>query len=196
MTKLTRASLKSLSDAILAAVQQVAEDHGVEIALGAGSFTETNFSLKLEGKLKGALSLEAQFYDDNRARYRLPPRGTEFTIGSEVYVTTGLKSRGKNCVLIQRKSDGAAFVCPPSQVPSEERKPTMPLADFVKAVNDLDKAQCEAINKKGGPFGAMHVEFPEVMLKHYHEQGLTPQETLDAIAAENEAEMRAEARAS
>jgi len=76
----------------------------------------------------------------------------------------------------------------------------MTLESFVKRVNDISLKECQAINEaydKGGSiFGAEHIYYPEDLLKHYYNQGLSPQETLKEMEYEHLTEVYAESMCS
>jgi len=57
----------------------------------------------------------------------------------------------------------------------------MTLTDFTEAVNRLARAECDDINAKGNIFAAVHHDFPESMMRYYHEKGMTPQEAFEKI---------------
>lgn len=119
------------------------------------------------------------------------------TLGREVFLIRGMKRAAKNNILLERKKDGKRFVAPHTQLPTQRVAPALSLTDFVSAVNALQQAECARLNAAPGRvFGAAFRPYPEIMLKAYHAAGLTPQQTLDSIAAEAEAEGRAEALAS
>ena len=88
--KITPKLLEALRKDIAAALQTVAEKHGVELSAGRATYTAEHFSMKLEGKLEGALSVEAADYEANREMLKLPPRGTDITLRGQVFTLTGL----------------------------------------------------------------------------------------------------------
>jgi hypothetical protein len=55
--------------------------------------------------------------------------------------------------------------------------------EFSAAVNALAQAECEELNRQGGPFAAVHHAFPHFLLQSYRQRGLTPEETLREINA-------------
>lgn len=57
------------------------------------------------------------------------------------------------------------------------------LTAFTAEVNRLARAQAGTINatNTGSPFRAVHHDFPESMLRHYFDKGVTPQEALTEI---------------
>lgn len=71
------------------------------------------------------------------------------------------------------------------------------LQSFTAAVNSLDVAKCERINKEPGIlFKAVHTPFREGMMKSYFDAGLSPSDALNEIDDNAEAEGRAEAACS
>lgn len=189
-------SLDLLRIRIDAALLPIARKFGITLQTGNISYLDTRFTIKLEGAQIGAKTKEQDLYDRNFNLMKLPARDSEFEREGCLYIVRGLKSRGKNRVLIERKQDNKVFVCPLSFIPRTTPNPVLPLAEFIKAVNDLDKAECDGINAGKPLFWAEHIPLPEVILKDYHAKGLTPEETILSIRQEAEAELRAEAAAS
>ena len=74
------------------------------------------------------------------------------------------------------------------------------LKNYCKKVNDLSKKKCAKINRdaRSGKslFGAIHFDYPEIMLAPYWAAGYTPAEALRKIGEEAAAEGAAEARVS
>ncbi|GBG14859.1 uncharacterized protein NMK_2460 [Novimethylophilus kurashikiensis] len=107
---ITPAFLKILREEVNEALKGVAEKHGIQISAGHASYTETTFTLKLEGLVEGGLSREAQIYEASHGLYGLPPLNTELTLGKDVFVIKGMKARGTKCILLEKKADGKEFV--------------------------------------------------------------------------------------
>lgn len=105
--KITPKMLEALRLDIDAALKAVGTKHGVELSAGRATYSDEHFSIKLEGKLEGALSVEAKAYDENYVGMKLPPRDTEVPIRGVDYIVRGLTPRNK--VIIERKSDGKEF---------------------------------------------------------------------------------------
>lgn len=124
--KITPQLLEVLRKDINAALQAVAEKHGIEMSAGNATYGADHFTMKLEGKLEGALSKEAKAYDDNRVLFNLPARDTEITLRGQVFTLTGLTPRGK--VIIARKTDGKEFTTTVTDVTT-----SLKLADNAKA---------------------------------------------------------------
>lgn len=193
---ITREMLNALRGDLEAALAPIAQKYGLTLETGHATYSANRFSMKIEGVLQGSKSEEAERYEASAKWMRLPPLGSEVTVSGEKFVTKGLKSRGKNTVIIERVRDGKEFVCPVASV-AIKSAPTMSLTEFTKAVNDLSRAECERLNAKPNKvFGAEHVDYPEAMLAMYHKDGKTPQETINILVASIAAEGRAEARAS
>jgi hypothetical protein len=76
----------------------------------------------------------------------------------------------------------------------------MTLNNFVKKINDIARNECEKLNQEyeegKSPFGASYIELPVDLLKHYYNQGYTPEKTLQMIEDEAIAEAYAESMAS
>lgn len=105
--KITPKMLEALRRDIDEALKAVGKKHGVELTSGRATYSDEHFSIKLEGKLEGALSAEAAAYDTNRELFKLPPRDTEITLRQQVFILRGLTPRGK--VILERKQDGKEF---------------------------------------------------------------------------------------
>lgn len=201
---ITRETAQGLVTEIQAALAPIEKKYGVALACESTRFAAGTFTTRIEGRPAGQETKEQQETREQRERYqrnagalRLPPLGSEFAINRETYLIRGMKRATKNNIVIERKRDAKIFVCPHIQLPKTKTAPTMPLADFVKAVNALQQAEVNRLNTEPGRvFGAAFHPYPEITLKHYHAEGMTPHETIDSITAEAEAEGRAEARAS
>lgn len=194
---ITKQLLKELRAEVNAALAPLGAKYGITLTAGNATYLTESFTIKLEGSVIGAASPEETLYNKNVAFLRLPPLGTEFTLRRDKYIIKGMKPRGMNNILIERVKDAKGFVCPHTSLPRTKAAPTLTLDAFVVAVNDLQKAEVEKINTPPGQiFGAAYHPYPKTMLAHDHADGLTPAEVLENIAAEAEAELRAEARAS
>lgn len=194
--EITPKMLEALRLDLDAAMKPIAAKYGIELTSGNASYQSSSFSLKVAGKVCGAKSQEAVRYEQNEKWMNLPPLGSDVTIGRDVFTIDGMKARGEKCILITRKKDGKNFVCGVSNLPRKKTPPTLSLVDFVAEVNRISKAECKGDKTSGKLFPLVHIPLPEVMLKHYHEEGMTPQETMDSINTESAAEGRAEALAS
>jgi len=187
-------ALRTDLDAALASLGKI---YALQLAVGGFTFWPDRITLKVEGLTSGGKSKEQELYEANAGWMGLPPFGCDVTIGREVFVIKGMKARGKNNILMERKKDGKGFVCPAASLPKVKTAPTMPLAEFVAAVQVLQKGECDRLNAdKTRIFGAEFLPYPESMLAIYHREGGTPAQALADIAAEAEAEARFEARAS
>ncbi len=203
-TTITRETAQGLVTDIQAALAAVEKKYGITLACESTRFGDNTFTTRIEGRPAGLETKEQQETREQRERYqrnagslRLPPLDSEFAINRETYQIRGMKRAAKNNIVIERKRDARSFVCPHIQLPRTKTDPTMPLTEFVNAVNTLQQAEVNRINAEPGRvFGAAFHPYPEIMLKHYHADGMTPHETISSIAAEAEAEGRAEALAS
>lgn len=73
----------------------------------------------------------------------------------------------------------------------------MSLAEYTKRVNELEHAECARLNREpNAVFGAEHHDYPEVMMALYYQSGLTPEQAIEIIRDNAEAEGYAEAAAS
>lgn len=105
---ITRELLRALRDDIDEALKAVAVKHGIELDTGNATFSDTTFTMKLAGKIQGALSQEAELYEINRPLFKLPPLNTVVTMKGTDYAVVGMTSRGRK-VLLERKNDGKGF---------------------------------------------------------------------------------------
>lgn len=201
---ITRETAQGLVTETQAALAPIEKKYGITLACESTRFAADTFTTRIEGRPAGLETKAQQETREQRDRYqrnagslRLPPLDSEFTINRETYLIRGMKRAAKNNIVIERKRDTQIFVCPHIQLPRTNTEPTMPLTEFVKAVNALQQAEANRINAEPGRvFAAASHPYPEIMLKHYHAKGMTPAETVDSIAAEAAAEGHAEARAS
>lgn len=204
ITTITREIAQALSHDIQAALGPIEKKYGITFTTESTRFAADAFTTRIEGRPAGLETKEQQkireqreHYQRNAALLRLPPLDSQLTINRETYLIRGMKQAAKNNIIIERARDAKTFVCSHLQLPKPKTPPATPLAVFVKDVNDLQAAEVKRINAEPGRvFGAAFHPYPEIMLAHYHAEGMSPQETLDSIAAEAEAESRAEARAS
>lgn len=64
----------------------------------------------------------------------------------------------------------------------------MNLTEFTEAVNALGRAEAQRhmteYHAGRALFGAKHYDFPESMMKLYHDQGMTPQQAFTQIQRE------------
>lgn len=211
---ITKELIKQFRGDFAAAVAALESKYGVTVTLGNVSFSSDRFSGKLEVVKQGAVSQEVLWYQQNEKFRNWPPLGTQIIHGGKAYVIAGLVKGGRS---VQVEMGGKTYRMPMAAFETaiqgvRERAPklvqtAMPnkslgdeLIKFCREVNELSCKQVDAINvaHKAGKslFGATHVEMPSIMLQPYFLEGLTPGETLKAIAAEAEAEGRAEAAAS
>lgn len=195
---ITRELLNVLREDVNQALASVGQKHNLSLEVSNIRFGDTYLTLKVDGKEIGCQSREELLYTQNAAFHGLPPLGSEVTLSGTVFVIKGMKARGKNCILIDRKSDGKEFVSDILRiVRATPRTPKITLAAFAAEANRLSREHVSKLNTDPMKlFGAEHFDLPESLLSHYHGKGYTPQQALDAIAEESAAEMRAEAKAS
>ena len=76
----------------------------------------------------------------------------------------------------------------------------MTLTQYTAAVNKIARDRAQELNDKHANgeilFGAFHHDFPEGMMKYYHDNGITPAEAVEIIEDESAHEAAWEARVS
>lgn len=218
ITAFDRNNLKTLRKDIDDALAAVATKHGIDLSIGTISFDQNKFTTRLTVTTKasaiapehGNSLFEGVAAQDIEAFKRYAPMvgleesdlTKEFTDKGTRFAIVGYSPRStKFPVLVKNLSNGAIlkytlrFVR--EAIGKQQPAQKISLTEFTKQVNDMARAECDAKNKRPGAlFAAMHHDFMEVMLKSYYDDGMSPQETLQAIADEAEREGRAEARAS
>ena len=65
----------------------------------------------------------------------------------------------------------------------------MSINEYAALVNGLARGHCDDINaaRPNALFKAVHSDYPEAMLAHYHAHGLTPTQALEEILGEGKA---------
>lgn len=76
---------------------------------GIMNYGMTNFSVKIAGVAVGGVSVEADRYKINMARFGLPPLGTEFVSKGVTYKTMGMNSTGTK-LMCDRVIDDKTYV--------------------------------------------------------------------------------------
>lgn len=211
---ITKELIKQFRGDFAAAVAALESKYGVTVTLGNVSFSTDRFSGKVEVVKQGAVSQEVLWYQQNEKFRNWPPLGTQIVYGGKTYVIAGLVKGSRS---VQVELGGKLYRLPVAafetaiqgmrergpklvQTPMPSKSLGDELIKFCRDVNELSCKQVDAINAahKAGKslFGATYVEMPSVLLQPYFLEGLTPEQTLRAIAAEAEAEGRAEAAAS
>ena len=123
MQTIDRASLRRLSDKIVAALQAIAAEEGVTIKAAGGSFTEKNATLKIEiatiGEGGAVNTRAATSLDAYAALFGLSgvSAGTTFEMAGETYRIDGLNTKAhKNPVMVTRLSTGKRYRVPAASV--------------------------------------------------------------------------------
>ena len=111
-----RSNLKKLEEAVIKAVQPVAEEFGIQIKYGGGSFTATDFKLRLVCAVQND---DGTYETPERADFKkfaymygltADDIDMEFTWNGEKHKLSGLKTRGKKFPFIgKRVKDGKQF---------------------------------------------------------------------------------------
>lgn len=97
--KITKELLRQLRQDINTALGAVADVHGIKLEAGKASFTDSTFTFKLDGIVKGGKSNEAQRYELHEKLLGLPPLFTRITLRDVEYETAGLNTTGTKVVL-------------------------------------------------------------------------------------------------
>lgn len=118
LTKINKATCQHLRKDVEQALKTVADKHGIRITTGRGTFTDADFTMKIEMAVigEGGVNLKAKLEFEQLAAFvGLKPEhfGLEFTSGGERYQIVGIKSRATaKPVLVLRLRDGQRFVMP------------------------------------------------------------------------------------
>lgn len=119
MNTIDRNSAKSLSAAMMKALEAVALEHGVSFRAKGGSFTSSNATFRIEAAVIGASGVaetkERTDYPLACHLYGFKPEWLDgtFNYRGEDYTIIGLNTRKhKNPVLGKRSKDGKVFVFP------------------------------------------------------------------------------------
>jgi hypothetical protein len=156
--QLSRQTMDVIAKDMAKALAQVGEHHGMRFRLGEISFTNQNFTAKIEGVVLGGQDADAQRYDQEKLLMNLPPLNAVFRMGPAEYTPLGLKSRGKNRVILKRQSDNAIVLAPITMV-ARTVGPIMDFPEYKKQVEDLFCVSDDRI---------------EAHLRHFYESGFTP----------------------
>lgn len=94
MTTITRDILKAIRGDIDAALAAVGEKHGVILKAGNASFSEANFTFKLEGTIKGGVSkIEFDYIAYSAVYPNLPPLHSTIIHAGKSFKVCGWKGR-------------------------------------------------------------------------------------------------------
>jgi hypothetical protein len=113
-----------LGSAVEEALQQVGKNFGVNIRRTGGTFSSTNFTIKIEASVIGedgnTLTRDAEIFKMYCHQYNLEPTdlGATFTASDQtVYKITGMKARsGKFPILAISLTNGKTYGLPASMV--------------------------------------------------------------------------------
>jgi hypothetical protein len=117
ITRMDRTIAKRLGDDLEKAAQEVAKKYGVVAARRSGSFSDMQFTTKIEfaitetadGKSPAQVEFEryAKIFGLEAEDY-----GKEIVLQAERFTIAGIRPKAsKNCISIKRVSDGKGFVC-------------------------------------------------------------------------------------
>lgn len=203
-----RASLKNIRADVDAALAVVGTKHSIALEAGNATFSPSSFTMKVIGTVLGQNTPEQELYDRNAARMRLPPRGSEVTLKNTPYIVVGMRPRGKNTVVLERKVDGKVFVGSPDVIAAAHHMTTSTPAPTIppiimppvtkSAVSQVltPEGYADAFNsiwreEAGGDFGC-----EQTAIDVFYKMGTSPLDAVKQILSEQETELRAEAMAS
>ena len=116
ITSIDRATCANISKRIAAALAPLAEEFGLSITPGRGSFTATTFSLRLEVATKSTdgqvQSRETQAFAQHAHLFGLNPAdlGRKFIASGREFVVSGLNTRARSKpVIATSTSDGRQY---------------------------------------------------------------------------------------
>lgn len=118
MKTIDREACRTISADVSAALQAVADRHGLSLTVGGGSFSSTEFKPKVEFQVKTEGGVPATFAREAKM-FGLPDGcfGKEFVAGGTAYRITGIEvRRHKMPVSAVRVSDGKGFKFPADRV--------------------------------------------------------------------------------
>lgn len=98
MEQITRDTLKDLRAEINAALAVIGAKHGLTLKTGNATFGPDNFTMKVEGIREGGLDKDATRYANSIRLLGLPPLGTEFKNGGQIYKTVGVNTTGTKVI--------------------------------------------------------------------------------------------------
>ena len=139
ITQFDKPTCKTIGMAMEQALQKVGEEFGVSIKRKSGSFTHTNFTIKIEASVVGqngvVLSREANNFKSYCGMYNLKPSDLGRTFTSDdgtTYKVTGLSTRSdKYPILAESLKNGRVYKLPERMVQRGLGKTVKPLtADF------------------------------------------------------------------
>ena len=118
-----KAKLRNIASDIEAAIQEVGKKHGVQLKRGNASYTDTNFTLKIEGAAIDSsgeiLSREKQDFMYYALSYGLSPDdfGKTFISRGRTFKISGLKPKAsKYSILAEEVGTGKSFKFPATAV--------------------------------------------------------------------------------
>lgn len=112
---ITKDMLKQIREDINKALEPVGEKYGVKLTAGNASYTENNFTLKLEGaavKEDGTVAAkDAEAFKRHAHLYGLSPDdlGRKFTSQGKEFTITGLNTKSGKYPIIGRDSNGKGY---------------------------------------------------------------------------------------
>ena len=119
ITEFTNANVKVLQEQMQAALQPLAEQLGLEIAIGGGRFTNGQASLRFECRPREVSEAVSRYNGTTARIYGLPEDvvGTQFSFRGTLYRVDGIDpSRPKKSIDLTRLRDGAKLRCAPNLV--------------------------------------------------------------------------------
>jgi len=125
ITKIDRAACAKMRAALEEVLPGIAEELGVSISAGSGSFSDNTFSLKVEfatiSEDGNVNTKEAQDFTAYCSRWDLEPEVLNQTFtdvsSGDLYKVIGAKPRSKKYpILCEKKSDGTVYKFPANRV--------------------------------------------------------------------------------
>jgi hypothetical protein len=122
ITEFTPTACRAFSDSIQAALQELADRHGLVLTMRGGKYTATSYAPKIEFAVKGedgiVLNHEARTFQQMAPYVGLQSTdlGRSFQHGGNAYTICGYASRGSKLPVLAKRPDGRIFKFAPNTV--------------------------------------------------------------------------------
>ena len=115
ITKFDKKTCKEVADQVIIDLQNFADENGLVIEKGRGSYSEHNFTLKLEINIKGQDSKEMTALKEhleylNETLTKKIDINKSYTDGSQTFKLTGYKTRARKRPYIITDQNGNSYV--------------------------------------------------------------------------------------